>query len=123
MNKPAYSPHDLSRNQIRALNDWVLVSDMSFNERTLSSGVILLGDDGRADGIRPRWGKVYAIGPNQKDVQEGQYVLVSHGRWTRGIDIEDETGKKSIRRIDPKDILLISDEPRIDDTISTAISA
>jgi hypothetical protein len=96
---------------------------MSFNERTLSSGVILLGDDGRADGIRPRWGKVYAIGPNQKDVQEGQYVLVSHGRWTRGIDIEDETGKKSIRRIDPKDILLISDEPRIDDTISTAISA
>jgi hypothetical protein len=93
---------------------------MSFNERTLSSGVILLGDDGRADGIRPRWGKVYAIGPNQKDVQEGQYVLVSHGRWTRGIDIEDETGKKSIRRIDPKDILLISDEPRIDDTISTA---
>ncbi len=123
MNKPAYSPHNLSRNNLRPLNDWVLVSDMSFNERTLSSGVILLGDDGRADGIRPRWGKVYAIGPNQKDVHEGQYVLVSHGRWTRGIDIEDETGKKSIRRIDPKDILLISDEPRIDDTISTAISA
>lgn len=123
MNKPAYSPHKLSRDNLRPLNDWVLISDMQFNGRTLSSGIILLGDDGKADGIRPRWGRVYAIGPEQKDVAIGQYVCVAHGRWTRGVDIEDESGKQTIRRIDPKDILLISDEPTLDDTISQAISA
>lgn len=123
MNKPAYSPHKLSRDNIHPLNDWVLISDMQFTGRTLSSGIILLGDDGKANGIRPRWGCVYAIGPEQKDVTVGQYILVAHGRWTRGIDIEDETGKHTLRRIDPKDILLISDEPKLDDTISEAISA
>jgi co-chaperonin GroES (HSP10) len=123
MNKPAYSPHKISRDSLRPLNDWVLISDMQFTGRTLSSGIILLGDDGKANGIRPRWGCVYAVGPEQKDVEIGQYVLVAHGRWTRGIDIEDETGKHTVRRIDPKDILLISDEPKFDDTISEAIAA
>ena len=123
MNKPAYSPHKISRDSLRPLNDWVLISDMQFTGRTLSSGIILLGDDGKANGIRPRWGCVYAMGPEQKDVEIGQYVLVAHGRWTRGIDIEDETGKHTVRRIDPKDILLISDEPKFDDTISEAIAA
>ncbi len=123
MSKPAYSPHKISRDSLRPLNDWVLISDMQFTGRTLSSGIILLGDDGKANGIRPRWGCVYAVGPEQKDVEIGQYVLVAHGRWTRGIDIEDESGKHTVRRIDPKDILLISDEPKFDDTISEAIAA
>jgi hypothetical protein len=48
---------------------------------------------------------------------------VAHGRWTRGINIEDETGKHAIRRIDHNDILLVSDtEPGADDTISEAVS-
>jgi hypothetical protein len=46
---------------------------------------------------------------------------VAHGRWTRGIDVEDETGKKSLRRVDPADIMLISDEQPQDDTFSSAI--
>ena len=47
--------------------------------------------------------------------------MISHGRWTRGIDIEDETGKKTIRKIDPNDILLVSDEPVNDDTMSDKV--
>jgi len=51
-------------------------------------------------------------------------VCVAHGRWTRGLDIEDDSGVKTIRRIDPADILLVSDtEPGTDDTISDAIQA
>lgn len=109
---------------LRALRDTVLVEDMNFGERQLSSGVLLLNDNGKADGIRPRWGKVYAIGPEQQDVSKGQWICVAHGRWTRGIDIEDEQGTRTIRRIDPADILLVSDEhPGHDDTVSAAISA
>lgn len=108
---------------LRALNDNVIVEDMEFSGRQLSSGVILLNDNGTTAGIRPRWGRVYAIGPDQKDVRIGQWICVAHGRWTRGLDIEDEQGPRTIRRIDPKDILLISDEQPNDDTISDAIQA
>jgi co-chaperonin GroES (HSP10) len=123
MTKLAFEPHRFKKNQFKPLNDWVIATDMSFEGRTLSSGIVLLNDNGKSDGIRPRWGKVYAVGPEQKEVQEGQWICVAHGRWTRGVDIEDETGKHSIRRIDHKDILLVSDEqPTGDDTLSEAVS-
>ena len=118
----AFAPHRINR--LRALNDSVIVSDMEFTGRTLSSGIILHNDNGTTAGIRPRWGRVYAVGPDQQDVTVDQWVCVAHGRWTRGLEIEDDQGVKTIRKIDPQDILLISDtEPGIDDTISGAIQA
>jgi co-chaperonin GroES (HSP10) len=119
--KPAFSPHKINRHQLRALHDHVIVSEMTFDQRITSGGIILLNDNGTTLGIRPRWGQVYAVGPEQKDVQAGQWICVAHGRWTRGLDIEDETGKRTIRRIDPEDILLISDTQPQDDTMSTAV--
>jgi hypothetical protein len=94
---------------------------MNFKERKLSSGIYLLNDDGRGAGIRPRWARVYATGPEQQDIRVGQWILVAHGRWTRGVKIEDTSGEVVIRRIDPNDILLVSDnEPVGDDTLSDA---
>jgi hypothetical protein len=106
---------------IKALNDHVLVADMNFKERQLSSGIYLLNDDSRTAGIRPRWAKVYAIGPEQQDIQIGQWILVSHGRWTRGVTIEDTAGEVTIRRIDPNDILLVSESEPSDDSLSSAV--
>lgn len=109
-----------------ALHDWVIVRDMNFSGRTLSSGVILLGDDAKTDGIRPRWAKVYAVGPDQKDVKVGQWILTEHGRWTRGAKIElEDTGEEiTIRRVDTKSMLFVSDvAPDNDDQISTAVHA
>ena len=114
-----FTPHKID--SIRALKDHVLVANMNFGERTTSSGIHLLGDDMRTAGVRPRWAKVYATGPEQKDIQVGQWVLVAHGRWTRGVDIEDTNGELTIRRIDPNDILLVSDTTPSDDTQSSAI--
>lgn len=108
-------------NELKALRDHVLVSGMNFDGRKLSSGIQLLGDDLRTAGIRPRWAQVYAIGPDQHDIRIGQWVLVSHGRWTRGIKIEDNNGEQTLRRIDPEDVLLIADEEPADDSMSTAI--
>ena len=121
--KTAFGPHQLSKNQLKALHDHVIVSEMSFDQRITQSGLILMNDNGTTLGIRPRWGRVYAVGPKQKDVQVGQWVCVDHGRWTRGLDIEDESGKTTIRRIDPRDILLVSDREEMpqDDTMSTAV--
>lgn len=120
--KPSYSPTPVQ--QLRALHDTVLVTDMSFSDRRLSSGIILPNDNGKSEGIRPRWGRVVAVGPTQTLVRPGQWVLVSHGRWTRGIDVAHQDHTMTIRRIDPRDILLWSDqEPGVDDTMSDAVTA
>jgi hypothetical protein len=108
--KAQYAPHKVEKQQLKALQNNVLVSDMVFDERISTGGIVLLNDNGKGNGIRPRWGRVYAVGPEQKDVNVGDWVLVAHGRWTRGLDIEDETGELTIRKIDPKDILLVSDD-------------
>jgi co-chaperonin GroES (HSP10) len=122
--KLSFEPHRLNKHQFKPLKDHVIVSDMNFSGRQLSSGIILLNDNGKAGGIRPRWGQVYAVGPEQQEISPGQWICVAHGRWTRGIEIEDEAGKHTIRRIDHKDILLVSDEEPagIDDTISDAVT-
>lgn len=125
MTKAAFAPHQITQEQILALQDNVLVADMEFDTRITQSGIIIPNDNGTSLGIRPRWGRVYAVGPRQQDVQVGQWIMVAHGRWTRGIDIEDgqQDHKRTIRKIDPKDILLISDsiERPQDDTQSTAV--
>jgi co-chaperonin GroES (HSP10) len=101
-------------NKLQPLNDHVLVRDMNFGERQLSSKIVLMGDDGKSSGIRPRWAKVFAVGPAQKDIAEGQWILVAHGRWTRGSKIEVNGEVMVIRRVDNNDILLVSDEPPAD---------
>jgi hypothetical protein len=119
--KAAFEANKIST--LRALNEHVLVTDMQFGQRKLSSGIMLLDDNGKSEGIRPRWCQVFAVGPNQKDVEVGQYILVAHGRWTRANEIEINGEKKSLRRVDHNDILMVSDElPDADDTISDAVS-
>ena len=123
MTKAAFEPHRLTQEQIKALHDNIIVADMEFDTRITSTGLILPNDNGTGAGIRPRWGRVYAVGPKQQDIQVGQWIMVAHGRWTRGIDIEDESGKKTLRRIDPKDILMLSDTeecPQVE-TVSDAV--
>jgi hypothetical protein len=117
--KLAFEPHKI--NNLKALRDWVVVNDMKFDERITTSGIVLLNDNGKGTGIRPRWGRVYAVGPNQTDVKAGQWVCVAHGRWTRGVKVDDGSGEKTLRKIDPKDILLVSDEQPSDDTMSDAL--
>lgn len=109
-------------NKILPLKDNIIVSEMNFKERTTSSGIVLLGDDGKSAGIRPRWGRVHAIGPEKGDVQVGQWVLVEHGRWSRGSEVEIDGETLTIRKIDTNAILLVSDqEPQGDDNMSTAL--
>ena len=125
MLKAAYSPHQIPRDKIKALHDNVLVADMEFDTRITQAGLILPNDNGTTLGIRPRWGRVYAVGHEQQDVRVGDWILVAHGRWTRGLDIEDgETEhRRTIRKIDPADILMVSDGPDRpqDQTWSSAI--
>jgi hypothetical protein len=108
---------------IKPVRDHVIVTDMEFDQRIVNN-IILLKDDGKSQGVRPRWGKVYAIGHEQKDVTIGQWVLIDHGRWTRGVKIETPDGQiHTIRRVDHKDILMVSDTRPNDETVRDGISS
>ena len=121
--KLAFEPHKFNRNQFKPIGEHVIVCDMAFDVRITNGGIIIPNDDMKSAGIRPRWAKIYAVGPDQKDpeLQVGKWICISHGRWTRGVDIIDEEGDKTIRRVDIKDILLVSDEPVNDMTWSDKV--
>lgn len=91
----------------------VIIEDMAFGETVTKGGIILRDDDGTDEGIKPRWGRVYAKGPENKDDYEiGDWVLIAHGRWSRGIDVEDPDSGNivKLRRADPEDIMAVSTE-------------
>jgi co-chaperonin GroES (HSP10) len=110
--------YETKKIKIRALHDWIIVSDMNFGERVTAGGIVLRSDNAKAHGVYPRWGRVYAVGPEQTEISVGQWILVEHGRWTRGVKIDDGEGEKTIQKIDLNAILAVSDEePSAEDQI------
>jgi co-chaperonin GroES (HSP10) len=98
------------KGKLRPLHDNVLVTDMSFEEQTTASGIVIQSDDGKSHGIKPRWARVWAVGPEQKDVQVGEWICIEHGRWTRGVKVDDNGVEIVIRRVEPVSIMLQADE-------------
>ena len=97
--------------KVSPLGDKVIVSDMEFGEQRTRSGLYIPSDDAKSSGIHPRWGKVWAIGPEQKDVKVGEWVLLEHGRWSRTAEYENADGSiTEIRLADNAAILLVADE-------------
>lgn len=80
--------------------------------RTTQGGVILTETDMNAEGaIRPRWFEITQVGPEQDEFTPGQFVLVSHGRWSRGIDmVGSQREEDKLFLIDGDELLMVSDE-------------
>jgi co-chaperonin GroES (HSP10) len=78
-----------------------------------SLGGVILADDSTTDagerGIRARWAQVYAAGPDQKDVKRGDWVLMDHGRWSLGQDLDLGEGTFRFWLGDPNGILGLSE--------------
>ena len=54
---------------------------------------------------------MYAKGPTNDEVYNiGDWVLVMHGRWTRGLTLDDGAGEKQVRMVENESILAYSDE-------------
>ena len=95
---------------LRAIGNRVLVTDMHFGEQTTKGGLIIKDDNGSTRGIYPRWGKIYAKGPNNVDVYNvGDWILIEHGRWTRSILLNEEGQEKEVRMVETESILAYSD--------------
>ena len=93
------------------LKDKVFFSDMNFEEEVTAGGIVLKSDNGKGEGVKPRWGRVWAIGPEQQDVKVGEWILIEHGRWTRTFEYENEDGSiTKLQVADNKGIMMASDE-------------
>lgn len=101
----------LSIEEVKILGDKILVYETEFGARKTSGGITLLDDDMKLHGARPRWAKVLAVGPKVENIKVGQYILQAHGSWTRGFKMLKGEQNIVARMIDPKDSLMIADEP------------
>jgi co-chaperonin GroES (HSP10) len=97
--------------KVKALKGKVLVSDLERGMRVID-GIIIPDDNGKSEGIRPRWGKVYSVGEGVTEVKEGQWILMENGRWTRMLTVKDDDGEEiKLWGADwPNGCLLVSDE-------------
>lgn len=103
--------YDIKKIQIRPLSQDILVYDMDMGEQVTKSGIVIQSDDGKAHGVKPRWAKIYKKGSSVSlDVNEGQWILIEHGRWTRKIKIDDGDGVKEVQKVEVKSILAVANE-------------
>lgn len=97
---------------IDPLYDRVLVKNMHFGDTTTNGGIIVLSDDGKDRGIKPRWAQVVRKGKDNKDPYGvGDWILVEHGRWTRGFDVDFGDGDSvACRIVEGESVMIWSDE-------------
>ena len=103
------------RGNIKPLGDKVFVHNMNFGEQTTAAGIVLVSDDSKDRGIHARWAQVWALGGgHQEEFKVGDWILIEHGRWTRGIPYEYEDGTETtIRMVENKSIMLWdTEEPK-----------
>ena len=96
---------------IKPIQDHVLVTDLYFGEQRTKGGIIVRDDNGTARGVYPRWARVYAKGPkNKEEYNVGDYILIEHGRWTRKMDVDIDGEEITLHRVDIDAILAVSEE-------------
>ena len=97
--------------KVKALSSKLLATEIERGEELSFGGIVLLNDDGKDEGVRPRWMQVYSKGSEvTDDIQESDWIYVEHGRWTRGMEIRDGDETLTLWGIDPDAVLLVSSE-------------
>ncbi len=107
--------------KLRPLADKIFVSDMDFGDQRTASGLFIPSDNAKGSGIHPRWGRVWAVGPEQQDVEVGNWVLIEHGRWTRTVEYENQDGSITELRMVDNNSILIESETKPDDTVQRVV--
>ena len=87
--------------------DHILVEDIESEDERVHNNIIRLSERGETRGVRPRWARVYLVGPEQEDVKVDEWILIEHGKWTRGIKLNNG---KVVRKVDPGGLMLAADE-------------
>lgn len=83
---------------IEPLKNWIIIDIEDRGGGETASGIILVDDDFKEWGIRPRWARVLAVGPKAReaDIEPGGYVLVDHLDWSPKIGQGVDTNGKPV---------------------------
>jgi co-chaperonin GroES (HSP10) len=95
--------------ELKVLRNNIIVSEIEGGLQTIR-GVIIPDDDMKERGVKPRWCKVHKVGPEVDNINAGDWILVDHGRWTRGFSANIEGHVATFRWIDYKDVLGVQSE-------------
>lgn len=92
--------------KIKAFGDRVLatMAQKPSGYKKSKSGLLIADKDMEASGIKPRWFKIVSVGEKIDWLSDGDYVLVAHGRWSNGVDIDNE----KVYLLDNNEILMLS---------------
>lgn len=108
--------------KLKPLRGKVFVHKFQKGERKIGS-IILVNDDGKGHGIRPRWAQVLEIADDITGVKKNQWILIEHGRWSRSLKLKDEVTNEETEfwQVDyPTGILCISDKEPDDVTVGNS---
>ena len=99
---------------VKAMRNKILAEmiDNPGEELKTPGGIILISKDGTESAVRPRWFRVYSVGEDIDWLTEGTYVLVDHGRWSNGMQVDTDL---KLYLLDNKDCLMESDEDPMED--------
>lgn len=89
----------------------VFVTDLDGGAKVTKNGIIIPDDNMTNRGIKPRWARIYAIGPLVTDVKVGEWILIDHARWTNKIVLKIDGEEVTLWRIDhPESTFIVCDE-------------
>ena len=95
----------------KALKGRVLVSDIQRGERMWGK-IILLNDDGTSNGVRDRWAQVFSVGEDITEIKAGEWILIKHGNWTRGMTVKTDDKEYTLWGVRyPEGVLCAADSP------------
>lgn len=91
-------------NELVCLPNSLYVDSLEIGEKTTKSGFIIPEEkmDARGEFVRPRWARVLFKADNVKNIEVGDWVLISYGLWSSSIVINTKGSKKKIWFVSPK---------------------
>lgn len=92
---------------LEPIADHIIVTNIESEDQKIINGIIIPSERGDNRGVHPRWAQVFSVGNEQQDVEPGQWILIEHGRWTRGVKL---SGEDIYRKVDPEGVMIVSDE-------------
>jgi co-chaperonin GroES (HSP10) len=95
----------------RPLKDNVFVTDLDSGPHKTAAGLLIPDDNMTTRGVRPRWARVWCVGPEVTEVRSGDWVLIEHARWTTAFELELPGKTVRLWRVEwPKSVLLAADD-------------
>jgi hypothetical protein len=98
--------------KIRAFKDRIIAVDGDLGDQVTESGLLIKSNVDQADGITPRWFRVFEVGPEIDWLKANDWILVEYGRWTPAVELDDDRLEDTTEawRIDPEGCLAVSEE-------------